>query len=186
MVCRLFQPAARYKRFVDLSLVNAYRRRKLESARFVVSRRVAANGVAVALGIIRQVYRIGDWSKHDLRKTTERSPTRKHDETKNMPKQHCRWRVSGEFAMEMQHYIGMSVARHRKRSAPEPNLVRQLLTGVCSKKMALKFASMGGIDLSVAFRLENAMWTASLLRKQFFYYLSVGHTAEGILTCVAY
>jgi hypothetical protein len=40
-----FQPAARYKRFVDLSLVNAYHRRKLESACFIVSRRVAANGV---------------------------------------------------------------------------------------------------------------------------------------------
>jgi hypothetical protein len=37
MVRRLFQPAARYKRFVDLSSVNAYRRRKLESARFIVS-----------------------------------------------------------------------------------------------------------------------------------------------------
>jgi len=30
---------------VDLSLVNAYRRRKLESACFIVSHRVKANGV---------------------------------------------------------------------------------------------------------------------------------------------
>ena len=43
-----------YKRqvlvFVDLFLVNAYRRRKLEGARVVVSHRVAANGVAVRCG----------------------------------------------------------------------------------------------------------------------------------------
>jgi hypothetical protein len=50
MVRRLFQPAARYKRFADLSLVNAYCRRKLESARFVVSHRVVANGVVVRCG----------------------------------------------------------------------------------------------------------------------------------------
>jgi hypothetical protein len=33
--------------FVDLFLVNAYRQRKLEGARVVVSRRMAANGMAV-------------------------------------------------------------------------------------------------------------------------------------------
>ena len=33
--------------FADLFLVNAYRRRKLKSARVVVSRRMAADGLAV-------------------------------------------------------------------------------------------------------------------------------------------
>ena len=36
--------------FVNLCLVNAYRRRELESTRFIVSRRMAANGVAVGCG----------------------------------------------------------------------------------------------------------------------------------------
>ena len=35
---------------MDLFLVNAYRRRKLEGARVVVSRRMAANGMAVGCG----------------------------------------------------------------------------------------------------------------------------------------
>jgi len=35
---------------VNLCLVNAYRRRKLEGARVVVSRRMAANGKAVGCG----------------------------------------------------------------------------------------------------------------------------------------
>ncbi len=35
---------------MDLVLVNAYRRRKLEGARVVVSRRMAANGRAVGCG----------------------------------------------------------------------------------------------------------------------------------------
>ena len=45
-----FQPAARGKRFVDLSSVNAYRRGKLDSARFDVSHGLAANGVVVRCG----------------------------------------------------------------------------------------------------------------------------------------
>jgi hypothetical protein len=82
----------------------------------------AEYGVAVALGIIRQVYRIDDWSKHDLRTTTESSPTRKLDETKKLPKQHFRWEFCGAVALEMQHYIGMSVAHYRKRGAQNPIL----------------------------------------------------------------
>jgi hypothetical protein len=48
-------------RFVDLSLVNAYRRRKLESACFIVSRRVAANGV-----VVRRVERLRRFPSPDV------------------------------------------------------------------------------------------------------------------------
>jgi hypothetical protein len=48
-------------RFVDLSLVNAYRRRKLESACFIVSHRVAANGV-----VVRRVERLRRFPSPDV------------------------------------------------------------------------------------------------------------------------
>ena len=79
-------------------------------------------GMAVANGIIRQVYRIANWSKHDLRKTKERAPSRKLDETKTLPKQHIRWQFSGQVAPEMQHYIGKSVAHYRRKGAQNPIL----------------------------------------------------------------
>lgn len=64
--------------------------------------------VTTAHGIIRQVYRIKKWTRHDL-------ATAKHDTTrrlpKRIPKKTIRWGFSGFVATEMKHYIGQSVSR---------------------------------------------------------------------------
>jgi len=79
----------------------------------------AKYAMAVARGIVRQVYSIERWNQVDRRRETL-DPTRlvKDDQSKT----HIRWEFVGRVAPEMRRYIGKSVAHYRKRGNQNPIL----------------------------------------------------------------
>lgn len=76
----------------------------------------AKYAMAVARGIVREVYRIDKWERVDTRQE-------EFDNTRlgaTIPKRAIRWAFTGSVAPEMQHYVGKSVTHYRKHGNANP------------------------------------------------------------------
>jgi hypothetical protein len=84
----------------------------------VPDRHAAKYAFAVSRGVIRQVYRIENWSRHDMR-------TIQYDDSREKTPAHklktiWRWSFEGAPAPEMDHYIGKLVDPARERGDANP------------------------------------------------------------------
>lgn len=78
----------------------------------------AEYAMAICYGVIREVYRIDDWTRVDLSKVRH-DPTRKAG-GKGLPARKIRWEFKGRPSIEMQRYVSQSVRHLQAPGAQNP------------------------------------------------------------------
>jgi hypothetical protein len=95
--------------FISYHLISEERLYEVTRGNWVVGKRRRFRvkyAFSIYNGLVRQVYKIFEWSP-----ISARSPEQKIQK---------RWRFDGEIAEELQHYIGGSVEKYLKKGAINP------------------------------------------------------------------